>query len=118
VQGDTIKAYGGNPKYHWALYCNHVDTYAKKKGYGMNEELKTLKGEKLNKMKSKALKSRSGAYFGCLFLMMADKRYKPFRRFLCKAFLAEKQQYPLNMLAMKRFMAGFIGTDADKPKRQ
>jgi hypothetical protein len=41
-------------------------------------------------MKSKALKSSAGAYLGCLFLMMADERYKLVNKFLHEAFLAEK----------------------------
>ena len=69
----------------------------------------------VKRMKLEALKSSTGAYLGCLFLIMADGRYKPVKKFLHKAFLAEKQQYPRNMLAMKRFMANFIGTDAGKP---
>ena len=52
-------------------------------------------------MKAKALKSSSGAYLGCLFLMMDNERYKPVRKFLHKAFLVEKQQYPHSVLAMK-----------------
>ena len=69
-------------------------------------------------MKAKALKSIAGAYLGCLFLMMTNKRYKSVKEFLHQAFLAEKQQYPHNVLAMKRFMANFIGTAAAKPKSQ
>ena len=57
-----------------------------------------------------------GTYLGCLFLMMADKRYKPVKKFLHEGFLAEKQQYPQDVLAMKRFMADFIGTAAAKPR--
>ena len=48
---------------------------------------------------------------------MTDIRYKPIKKVLHKAFLAKKQQYPCNVLAMQRFMANFIGTDAGKPKR-
>ena len=70
------------------------------------------------KMKSEALKSSTGAYLGCLFLMMADERYTPVKKFLHETFLAEKQQYSRNVLAVKRVMAKFIGTDAGKPQRQ
>ena len=38
------------------------------------------------------------------------------KKFLHEAFLAKKQQYPRDVLAMKRFMADFIGADTDKPK--
>ena len=41
-------------------------------------------------MKAEAVKSSAGAYLGCLFLMMADERYKPVKEFLHQAFLAEK----------------------------
>ena len=48
--------------------------------------------------------------------MMANGRYTPVKKFLHEASLTEKQQYLRNMLAMKRFMATLIGTDAGKPK--
>ena len=69
-------------------------------------------------MKTAALKSAKGAYLGCLFLMMANERYKPVKKFLHEGFLAEKQQYPRDVLAMKRSVADFIGAAAAKPKRQ
>ena len=50
--------------------------------------------------------------------MMANKRYKAVEKNLHEAFLAEKQQCPHDVLAMKRFMADFIGADAGKPKWQ
>ena len=68
-------------------------------------------------MKSEAPKTSAGTSLGCLFLMMADTQYKPVKKFLHEAFLVEKQQYPCDMLAMKRFMVDFIGTDTGKPKR-
>ena len=40
------------------------------------------------------------------------------KNFLHEAFLAEKQQYLRDVLAMKMFMADFIDTDAGKPQRQ
>jgi hypothetical protein len=49
---------------------------------------------------------------------MVDKRYKLVNKFLHKAFLAEKQQYPCNVLVVRRIMADFIGADAGKLKRQ
>ena len=49
---------------------------------------------------------------------MSDEQYKPVKKFLHKSFLADKQQYPRDVLAMKRFMANFIGTAAAKPKSQ
>ena len=49
-------------------------------------------------------------------MIMADKRYAPVKKFLHEAFLAEKQQYPLDVLAIKRFMADVIGAYAGKPK--
>ena len=67
-------------------------------------------------MKAEALKLSVGAYLRCLFLMMANKRYTPVKMFLHEAFLVENQQYPCNVLAMKRFVANFIGVDAGKPK--
>ena len=42
-------------------------------------------------MKANMVKSRSGAYLGCLFLVMVNVRYKPVRKFLHKDFLEEKQ---------------------------
>ena len=50
--------------------------------------------------------------------MMADKRYKPVKEFLHEAFLAQKQQYSCNMLAIKRFMANVTRTYIGEPKRQ
>ena len=44
----------------------------------------------INKMKLEALKSITGAYLGCLILVMADGRYKPVNKFLREAFLSEK----------------------------
>ena len=43
-------------------------------------------------MKSEVLKTSTGAYLGCLFLMMANGRYTPVKKFLHESFLAEKQQ--------------------------
>ena len=65
----------------------------------------------VKKMKSEALKTSTGANLGCLFLMMANIRYKPVKKFLHEAFCAKKQQHPHGVLAVKRFMADFIGTD-------
>ena len=39
---------------------------------------------------------------------MADKRYKPVKKFLREGFLADKEQYPRDVLVMKRFVADFI----------
>ena len=50
--------------------------------------------------------------------MMVDERYEPVKKFLHEGFLAEKQQYPRDVLAMKIFMADFIGTAAGKPKER
>ena len=55
----------------------------------------------LKNMKSEAPKSSAGAYLGYLFLMMADGRYKPVKKFLHMAFLVEKQQYPRNRRGRK-----------------
>ena len=49
---------------------------------------------------------------------MTDEQYKPVKKFLHEGFLADKQQYPRDVLAMKKFMADFTGTAAAKPKRQ
>ena len=81
-------------------------------------KLDAVDDAEIKKMKSEALKSSTGAYLGCLFLVMADGRYKSVKKFLHEAFLTEKQQYPRNLLAMKRFMADFIGTGAGEPQRQ
>ena len=67
-------------------------------------------GDKLKGYKTAALKSAKGAHLRCLFLLMSDERYKPVKKFLHVSFLAEKQQYPRDVLAMKRVMADFIGT--------
>ena len=68
-------------------------------------------------MESGGLKTSTGAYLGCLFLTMANEQYEPVKRFLQEAFLAEKQQYSRNALAIKRVMVDFISTDTGKPKR-
>ena len=39
------------------------------------------------------------------------------KNFLHEGSLAEKQQYPWDVLVMKRFMADFIDTTAAKPNR-
>ena len=103
-------------RYHCALYCKYFGDCATDKGFDAEEKLKTLKEEELKKMKAEVSKTSSMAYLGCLLLMMADKKYKPVRKFLHKDFLVEKQQYPHNVLAMKQFMADFIRSDAGKPK--
>ena len=69
-------------------------------------------------MQEEALKTSKGTYLGCLFFMMANKRYEPVKAFLHKGFLTEKQQYPHNVLAMKRFMVNFIDAAAGKPHSQ
>ena len=51
----------------------------------------TVKDADIRKMKSEVLKTSVGAYLGCLFLVMANKRYKPVKQFLHEDFLAEKQ---------------------------
>ena len=48
---------------------------------------------------------------------MANKRYNSAKKFLHKGFLAEKQQYPRDVLATKRCIADFICPVAGKPKR-
>ena len=118
AQIDTIEAHGGNPGYHGAVYHEHCDALVLSKGCDTKEKLDAVDKTELKKLKLEALKSSAGAYLACLFLMMADGRYKPVKKFLHEAFLAEKQQYPRNVLAMKRFMADFIGADAGKPQRQ
>ena len=118
AQVDTIEAHVGNPGYQGAVYCEHYEALTVSKGYNTKENLDVVDGAELKKMKSEALKLSAGAYLGCLFLVMADGRYKPVKKFLHEAFLAEKQQYPCDILAMKRFMANFIGADAGKPQRQ
>ena len=88
------------------------------KGFDTPEKQPTVVGGNLKKMKIAALKSQKGAYLGCLYLMMADERYTPVKKLLHKGLLADKQQYPRDVLAMKRFMANIIGTAAAKPKGQ
>ena len=84
----------------------------------MKEKLDAVNETELKKLKSEALKLSAGAYLTCLFLMMADGIYKPVKKFLHEAFLVEKQYYPRDVLAMKRFIADFIGADTGKPQRQ
>ena len=72
AQVDTVEAHGGNPGYHRAVYQTLVDAYAKENDYDTTERLKTLKGEELKKMKAEAVKIISGAYLGCIFLIMAN----------------------------------------------
>jgi hypothetical protein len=87
------------------------------KGYDTKAKLDAVEDSEVKKMKTEALKYSDGAYLGCLFLMMADERYKPVKEFLHQAFLAENQQYPRDTLTMKRFTADFIGATIDKPKQ-
>ena len=118
VHVDTIKAHCGNPGYHGAVYREHYEALMISKGHDTKEKLDAVDEAELKKMKPEALKSSAGAYPGCLFLMVADGRYKPVKKFLHEAFLAVKQQYPRDVLAVKRFMVDFIGADAGKPQRQ
>ena len=92
----------------------HLDAYMLKKGFDIPKNQKTVK-DKDKRTKEEALKTRQGAYLACLFLKMAAKRYAPVKKFLHEGFLAEKQQYPHNVLVMKRFMADFIRANAGKP---
>ena len=48
-----------------------------KKGPNTPEKQKSTEGEGRAKMKMDVLKSSKGAYLGCLFLIIAEKRYKP-----------------------------------------
>ena len=48
-------------------------------------------------------------------MVMTDKKYRAVKKFLHKGFLEKKQQYPHDVLAMKRFMANFIGAVVGKP---
>ena len=118
AQIDTIEAHGGNPGYHGAVYREHYDALMLSKGYDTKEKLDAVNGTELKKLKLEALKSSAGAYLACVILMRADGRNKLVKKFLHKAFLAEKQPYPCNTLAMERFIANFIGADARKPQRQ
>ena len=68
------------------------------KGYDTKEKLDAVDETELKKIKSEALKSSAGAYLACLFLMMANGRYKPVKKFLHEAFLAEKQQKHLEII--------------------
>ena len=115
AQVDTIKAHGNNPGYHGVVYHEHYKVITVSKGYDTKEKLDAVEDVDIKRMKSEAMKSSTGAYLGCLFLIMADGRYTPVNKFLHEAFLAEKEQYPRSVLAMKRFMADFIGVDAGKP---
>ena len=60
------------------------------KGYNTKANLEAVRDAKVKEMKAEALKLSAGAYLGCLFLMMANERYKPAKKFLCEAFFAEK----------------------------
>ena len=88
-----------------------------RKGYNTAEKLAAVGDAEKEKDKKEALKSSAGTYLEYLFLMMTDKRYKPAKEFLHQASLANNQQYLCDALAMKRFMANFIGTATGKPKQ-
>ena len=99
AQINTIETCGSNPGYHDALYQEHYTAYVKSMGYTTEETMAAVADVDLKKMRAEALKSRSGAYVGCLFLMMTNKRYKSARKFLHKALLAK--EYPQDVLAIK-----------------
>ena len=77
AQLDTTKAHGGNPGYHPALVQEHLEAQLVSKGYDTPEKQKTVVGNNLQTLKTASLKSAKGAYLGCLFLIMSNKRYKP-----------------------------------------
>ena len=77
AQVDTSKAHGSNPGYHGAVYCDHYETLTVGKGYNTKVKLDAVGDTEEKKMRAKALKSSAGAYLRCLFLMMANKMYKP-----------------------------------------
>ena len=115
---DTIEAHDGNPGYHSALVQEHMEANMVDKRFDTPTKQKNLKGNDLKMTKTEALKSSKGAYLGYLFLMMADDRYEPVNMFLHEGFLADRHQYPRDVLATKIFMANFIGTATAQLKRQ
>ena len=73
-----------------ALAKEHLETQLVSKGYDTAEKQKTVVGKELKKYKTAALKLVKGVYLGCLFLMMANERYKSVKKLLYKGLLAEK----------------------------
>ena len=118
VQIETIEAHGGNLGYYSALVQELLEAPLASKGFDTLEKQKTVAGNNLKKMKKAALKSAKSNCLGCVCLMMTDERYKPVENFLHEGFLADKHQYPWDVLAIKRFMADFIGTVAAKQKKE
>ena len=82
AQNDTIEAQSSNPGYHGALYCEHYEALTVSKGCDTKEKLDSVDETELNKMKSVALKSSAGAYLGCVFLVMAGRRYNRVKKVL------------------------------------
>ena len=63
------------------------------KGFDTPEKQKSVKGDNLKQVKTKA-QSIKGAYLGCLCLMMADKRYELVNKVFHKGFLVENNNTP------------------------
>ena len=82
AQVDIVEAHGGNPGYHGAVYREHYEALTASKGCDTKEKLDSVDETELNKMKSVALKSSAGAYLGCVFLVMAGRRYNRVKKVL------------------------------------
>ena len=62
AQVDTIKAYGGNPGYHDAIYCEHYNVLTKNRRHNTKAKLDAVEDAEVKTMKAEALKSSAGAY--------------------------------------------------------
>ena len=85
--------HSNNPGYHDAVYHKHYEAITVNKLYDTKEKMDAVDDTDTKSMKSEAIKSSTGAYLGCIFLMMANGRYTSVKTFLHDAFLVVKQQY-------------------------
>ena len=58
----------------------HYEVIMISKGYDTKGKLDAVDNADIKTMRLEALKSSTGAYIGCLFLKMANGRYKPVKK--------------------------------------
>jgi hypothetical protein len=69
-------------------------------------------------IQSEATKISKQAYLACLFLLMADdERYGGMKAALNSNYLLGKQEFPRDLLAAKRLLADFKGSETKMMKR-
>ena len=123
---DTINANGGQAGLHPAVYQHHlVVTIAKdlvKRGCpdGIDALTDAAKADLEKKFEKPARESSLAEYLACLFLLLADDRFKPLKREMDNNFhlLSEQGKYPLNILAAKRLMTDFSPLVVPRPARE